>query len=302
MLGYKSRSRLLVLMGAVAACSPRTLVLVDLYSDGGPFPSPIDGNPGDSSSAVSSDGRLTPPSIDGNLGDTSNDGTPVAVLPGLVGLWHLDDGVGSALARDSSGNGNHGTLVGLDPAQAWVAGRWAGALSTNGIGYVSVPPSASIWGIAAGATVSAWIYFDGAISATDGYGTAISRQVRLTDLQYYHLSLFQGGTPSQIVGLSPKVIPVHPVATKPVAQRTWTHLAGTYDGKLAVLYVDGVEVDSLPLPGAFNFDPVTPLLLGANGNIAGVSEYFPGRIDEIALYNRALSADEIRVLATAVVF
>ena len=219
-----------------------------------------------------------------------------------MGLWHLDDGVGSALARDSSGNGNHGTLVGLDPAQAWVAGRWAGALSTNGIGYVSVPPSASIWGIAAGATVSAWIYFDGAISATDGYGTAISRQVRLTDLQYYHLSLFQGGTPSLIVGLSPKVIPVHPVATKPVAQRTWTHLAGTYDGKLAVLYVDGVEVDSLPLPGAFNFDPVTPLLLGANGNIAGVSEYFPGRIDEIALYNRALSADEIRVLATAVVF
>jgi hypothetical protein len=192
--------------------------------------------------------------------------------------------------------------VNLDPAQAWVAGRWGGALATNGVGYVSVPPSPSIWGIAAGATVSAWIYFDGVISATDGYGTAISRQVRRTDLQYYHLSLFQGGTPSLIVGLSPKVIPVHPVATKPVAQRIWTHLAGTYDGKLATLYVDGVAVDSISLPGAFNLDPVTAVLLGANGNIAGVSEYFPGWLDEIALYDRALSADEIHVLATAVVF
>lgn len=321
MSGYTSVSRLLVLSWAVAACSPRTLVLVELYSDGGLPPSSIDGNPGDASNAVSPDGslapfpidgksgdtsndispdgRLTPPSIDGNLSDTPSDATPASLASGLVGLWHLDEAAGSALARDSSGNGNHGTLVGLDPAQDWVAGRWSGALSTNGVGYVSVPPSATIVAIATGATVSAWVYFDGVISATDGFGTAISRQVRYTDLQYYHLSLSQGGIPSLFIGLSPKVAPVRPVATKAIPARIWTHLAGTYDGKLAILYVDGVAVDSLSLPGTFNPDPVPPVLLGANGNIAGVSEYFPGRLDEIALWDRALSADEIRQLATA---
>jgi hypothetical protein len=238
--------------------------------------------------------------IDGNLSDTP--ATPAGLSSGLVGLWHLDEAVGSTVARDSSGNGNDGTLVNLDPAQAWVAGRWGGALATNGVGYVSVPPSASIWEIAAGGTVSAWVYLDGAISATAGYGTAISRQVRRTDLQYYHLSLAQGGIPSLFIGLSPKVVPVRPVATKPIAARTWTHLAGTYDGKLATLYVDGVAVDSLSLPGAFNLDPVTAVLLGANGNIAGTSEYFPGYLDEIALYDRALSADEIRLLAATAPF
>jgi hypothetical protein len=292
----------LMLLGFVAACSPRTLALVEFYSDGGFPPSSIDGNPGDASNAVSPDGSLAFSRIDGGVGDSPNDGAPTSLSSGLVGLWHLDEAVGSTQAYDSSGNGNHGTLVGLDPAQAWVAGRWGGALATNGIGYASAPPSAGIVAIATGVTVSAWVYFDGVISATDGFGTAISRQVRNTDLQYYHLSLSQGGVPSLFIGLSPKVAPVRPVATKPIPSRTWTHLAGTYDGKLAILYVEGVAVDSLSLPGTFNPDPVTPVLLGANDNIAGVSEYFPGRLDEIALYNRALSADEIRLLATTAPF
>jgi hypothetical protein len=42
--------------------------------------------------------------------------------------------------------------------------------------------------------------------------------------------------------------------------------------------------------------------LGGNGNAGAVTEWFPGRLDEIALYNRALSPDEIRLLATAVAF
>jgi hypothetical protein len=215
-----------------------------------------------------------------------------------VGLWHFDDGVGSQVARDSSGNSNHGTLVGLDPAQAWVAGRWGGALATNGVGYATVPQSASISAIATGVTVSAWVYLDGVIAA-NGFGVAIARQVRLTDLQYYHLSLTTGGVPSLSIGLSPKVIPFQALATTPIAPRTWTHLAGTYDGKVAVLYVDGVTIDSTSYAGLFNPDSITPVLLGANGGNAGTGDCFPGRIDEIALYDRALSPEEIRLLATA---
>jgi len=48
----------------------------------------------------------------------------------------------------------------------------------------------------------------------------------------------------------------------------------------------------------------TPFILGANGNgpTTGVSERFPGRIDEIMLYRRALSADEIALVYNGALF
>ncbi len=289
MLGYTSvsshepsqgsRIRALVLLGAVATCSPRTLTLVEIYSDGG----------------------HRPPSIDGNLGDTSSTANPATLLSGLVGLWHLDDGVGSTVAHDSSGNGNHGTLVGLDQTQAWVAGRLGGALDTNGAGYISVPDSDSIDGITTEVTVSAWVYFDGVISSVDQYGTAISRQIRTTNEQYYHLSLYQDGTPALFIGFSASVPAARPIALQPIAPRHWTYLAGTYDGSVAVLYVDGIEVNSRSISGVFPLD-TRPVILGGNGNAGAVTELFPGRLDEVALYNRALRPEEIGMLANAVAF
>ena len=277
MSGCTSVFRPIILLGFLAACSPRTLALVDLYSDGG----------------------HPPPSIDGTPGGTSDTATSTTLLRGLVGLWHLDDAVGSTVARDSSGNGNDGTLVGLDPAQAWVSGRLNGALDTNGVGYASVANSDSINSITTEVTVSAWVYFDGVISAD--YGTAISKQVGTTNEQYYHLSLYQDGTPTLFIGFSASVLPVRPIASQPVVSKQWTHLAGTYDGSVATLYVDGVEADSLPISGVFPLDK-RPVILGGNGNAGTVTELFPGRIDEVALYNRALTPDEIQQLATPVAF
>ena len=84
----------------------------------------------------------------------------------------------------------------------------------------------------------------------------------------------------------------------PAPRGVWTHLAGVYDGAVARLYVNGVEVASEPLTGTFAAD-TTPIILGGNGNDAsGVpTELFPGRLDEIMLYARALSAPEIPELA-----
>jgi len=220
---------------------------------------------------------------------------------GLVGLWHLDDSVGDTTALDSSGNHNHATLKGLDPTRAWVTGRLGGALDTGGTGYAQVPDSATIDGITSEVTVSAWIYFDGVVAVPDGYGTAISRQIRTTDEQYYHLSIFQDGTPSLFIGMSASTLPAHVTAPQLVEQRVWTHLAGTYDGSSATLFVDGVKVGSLSISGTFPLD-TTPVILGGNGNAAAITELFPGRIDEVALYNRALTPAEIALLATAPVF
>ena len=288
-----SHIRGLLLLAAVAACSPRTLTLVDLYSDGGLPPASLDGNP-----AAASD-TANPAASDATNPAAFDAANPASLLRGLVGLWHFDDPVGSTVARDSSGNGNDGTLVGLDPALAWVTGRQGGALAPSGLGYVSVADSASIDSITTEVTLSAWVYFDGVIPVD--YGTALSRQIRSTNEQYYHLSLYQDGTPTLFIGFSASIAAARPTAPQPVVSRHWTHMAGTYDGSLATLYVDGVVAGSRPIVGVFPRD-ATPLILSGNGNAGAVSEFFPGRLDEIALYNRALSPDEIKLLATPVAF
>jgi len=95
--------------------------------------------------------------------------------------------------------------------------------------------------------------------------------------------------------------PVLLLAASPVPRGTFTHIAGTYDGAVARLYVDGVLKSSVDILGSFGADD-TPLLLGANGNNLVVSERFPGRIDEIALYDRALDSVEIAQLAAGALF
>ena len=79
--------------------------------------------------------------------------------------------------------------------------------------------------------------------------------------------------------------------TSALALNTWTHLAVSYDGATIRLYVNGVQVGSRALTG-----PIAPstgaLRIGGN---AVWGEYFKGLIDEVRVYNRALSAGEIQL-------
>lgn len=244
-------------------CSPRTIVVVDPY-----------------------------PCEDGGAS-----GCPPALLDDLVGYWHLDDPTGSATAHDATGWGNDGTLVGLDPTTAWVAdGPEGRALSVQGQGYVDVPDSPSIDSITTEVTVAAWMNLQGTI-ASGSYATAISRQIGTGFGQHYHLSVNSGlqailfiTTPNsgQVVLGSPTAVP----------QQTWMHLAGTYDGSEARLYVNGVEVASLPVSGPFAAE-TNPVVLSGNGNDTShaVSELVPGQLDDVMLYRRALRADEVARIA-----
>ena len=71
----------------------------------------------------------------------------------------------------------------------------------------------------------------------------------------------------------------------------WTHVVGTYNGTTGILFVDGVNVasDTFTDPGS-RADAVD---VGAN---SGNSEALNGLIDEVRIYNRALSPDEIKRL------
>jgi hypothetical protein len=74
-----------------------------------------------------------------------------------------------------------------------------------------------------------------------------------------------------------------------LALNTWTHLAATYDGVNVRIFVNGVEAGVTPVTGSMLTSNL-PLRIGGN---AVWGEYFQGVIDEVRIYNRALSTDEI---------
>lgn len=228
------------------------------------------------------------------------DAAPTGLLDNLVGHWRLDDGTGSTTAFDSTGRGNNGVLHGLDANTAWVAGRSQGALETAHAGWVQVAASPTIDAIVDRITVCAWVDQRDMITPLDIFGTALSRQIGTTPNQHYHLSLLQG-RPNLFITTETGY--KMPIADDAVPRDTWVHLAGVYDGATARLYVNGAEVASAPLTGRFAPD-TTPVILGGNGNNdSGVpTELFPGRIDELMLYARALGADEIGQLAAGALF
>jgi hypothetical protein len=233
--------------------------------------------------------------VDAAWADSSPDSMPPGLLDNLVGYWRLDDGVGSTSAVDASGWGNNGVLHSLNPNTAWVSGRVQGALAIAHTGWVQVAPSPSIDSIVDHITVCAWVDREGPI---DAWATALSRQIGTSVDQHYHLSLGQDGHPSFLVAADAYV---ELSAPEVAPTGTWTHVAGTYDGAVARLYVNGVEAANAALTGRIAAD-TTPVILGGNGNDdSGIpSELFPGRIDELMLYARALSAPEIAQIAAGV--
>lgn len=254
------RTTILVFLGigGAGACGQRTLTVVDTCSDDATTMTPCK--------------------------------TESPLRTGLIGLWHLDSN-----ALDDSGNSNNGTVVGLDQS-AWVsAGRLNGALDTKGLGYISVPRSTTTISITGAITIAGWIYWDGTIV---DYGTLLSRQISPNLLsQHFHLAVNMEAKPSAFIVPANSTMSAMSaiVGPKAITAKTWIHLAVTYDGATATLYQDGVNVKSDVRTGSFAAD-TTPIILGGNGNGPMVSERFPGRIDEIVLYKRALSEEEIAML------
>jgi hypothetical protein len=72
---------------------------------------------------------------------------------------------------------------------------------------------------------------------------------------------------------------------------SWIHLAATYNGTRQRLYVNGIRVASRPQSGSIQTSS-WPLRFG--GNVVW-GEFFKGLIDEVRLYNRALTQAEILI-------
>lgn len=88
-----------------------------------------------------------------------------------------------------------------------------------------------------------------------------------------------------ITGLSGRPIPIS----------AWTHVAMVWDGTTQLVFIDGVEVESQP--GDIDFD-ARDITIGADDNTGVVDLPYPGMVDDIRIYDRALDADELSALAS----
>ncbi|GAB3257234.1 fibronectin type III domain-containing protein [Nocardioides dilutus] len=204
---------------------------------------------------------------------------PPPTPAGLVGAWAFNEGTGTTTA-DASGRGNQGTLVGA----TWTTqGRYGGALSFDGSSsLVRVADSASL-DLSTAMTLSAWIM---PTANQSGWRTIMQRQ---TDAYFLNASYDGGalrpagggtfGSTTSYVG-GPTASPLD----------AWTHVALTYDGAVLRLFVNGTQVATRATTGTIQATD-NPLWIGGNNPYG---EYFTGRIDEVRVYNRALTETDIQ--------
>ncbi|KHD08271.1 hypothetical protein PN36_17380 [Candidatus Thiomargarita nelsonii] len=76
----------------------------------------------------------------------------------------------------------------------------------------------------------------------------------------------------------------------------WYHIAATYDGSIMRLYIDGVEDNSKSYSAAIYPSAGGKLMIGADDDSSELNQFLNGKIDDIRIYNRALSESEIQQL------
>ncbi len=231
---------------------------------------------------------------------------PLQNNPNLVLNLEFDEGSGS-LVSDSSGNGNHATIVERDDSgnpipltQNFLTtdGLFGGAMEMDGLEFdsnsiVEIPYSPSLASIQDEITVMAWVYRD---------ENAMNAGVYSHDYPAiffgFHNSLYKWEFPTTEGSIN--------CYAGYVPTNQWVHMAATFDGQIARLFANGIEIctqfatgdfileDTLPFYSAFTVSGFYDVR--AQLSDSGITDELDGRIDQLKVYNKALGEEEINTL------
>jgi len=218
--------------------------------------------------------------------------TCVSAPSGLVSWW---PGEGNA---DDIQDSNDGTLIN---GAAFTTGKVGQAFSFDGVDdYVKIPKSPNL-DMSTGVTVEAWIKGD----PSNPMNTCCQG---IVGADHYLLGISNGGLYFVVGTTNGAVHAPGPGPTGPfypTSTNVFHHVAGTYDGSSVNLYVDGQLVASNPHSGTIlQMFASSFITIGSEDGRSGCApcvgaRYFKGLIDEVGIYNRAISASEIQAIYNA---
>lgn len=202
---------------------------------------------------------------------------------GLVGWWTMNEGIGT-VAKDWGGYGNSGSL---SNSPAWTSGVIGGSLSFDGTARLVNVPNTSSLDIET-LSVCAWIK-----STATSSGNIILEKWNQTGPYPYVFRTMPttgyGAVACYDLTQNPGV-----VGTNIVTDGKWHHLVGTrIKGGAMSLYLDGAIQGTTTDNTSSTTKNGEPVFIGARGNYASPMN---GLIDDVRIYSRALSSDEVRLL------
>ena len=200
--------------------------------------------------------------------------------PTIVAAYHFNEASGATLT-DVSGKNNHGTLVN---GPVWItAGKYGGALTFDGLNDLVAIADAAALDLTTGMTIEAWVK----PSSVSGWRTVVLKETagNLAYALYANQSVQRPAVELRIGSKTHNVS-----GTNALSTATWTHLAATYDGATARLYINGTQVSSRAVTGNL-LTSANPLRIG--GNLVW-GEYYRGQIDEVRIYDGPLTRAQIQ--------
>ena len=193
-------------------------------------------------------------------------------------------------ATDESGNGNNGTVYGASLTTDRF-GNLNSAYEFDGNDYIEAQDSDTL-DLTTDMTLAAWIYPASLPIHGSDYKNIFNKR---PDAGGYHFELLHGGAGYERIGFfvdDGTNFDYLDASTSDIALNIWTHVAATLENNVMKIYINGTEVSSKTTtvtPSTNNL----PLLIGTAQQ---KNAYFKGKIDDVRIYNRALSVTEIEAL------
>jgi len=193
-------------------------------------------------------------------------------------------------ANDVSGKGNNGTVVGGATFTTDRFGQTNKALNFDGVdGHVSVPNNNTLSGFNE-LTMSAWVNHN---QTAGGLGSIITKWYQQLGQDTYWLGITGGTNKVGVYTNNDVNTPFESPSPTPI--NTWTHVTFTHDSSGDKLFINGYLANSNSISGTI-LSSSQDLLIGADSNLGTLWRFFKGKIDDVRLYNRALSRLEVQQL------
>jgi len=225
------------------------------------------------------------------------------VQEGPVGWWKFDEGTGNVF-YDSSGNGNHGTVLVNQGAKNdanyvkidnFVPGASGFALQLDGTWHTAYIPHDDVLKPHQQLTISMWLRADELVKdgnifdKSDGGGYGASANVISIATTKLNFRLFVDAH---------RLDAVAPLTPATFADGQWHLYTCTYDGTAMRIYIDGEVAGERPCSGELGVCGSKNIFLGSLGNYCATADpgvvHYDGEIDDLRVYARALSQKEIQ--------